>query len=160
MMEKDKQIRGVIVPMITPFTADGKVDISAAQKITNHLVQAGVAPFIQGTTGEGLSISNKERVRFTKAVVEECPGRIPVFAAISHHAFGDSVKLGRRFLELGVDAVAAHLPTFYPMSDNQIIQYFKKLADAVEGPLIIYNIPQTVGRSIPLEVADQLSHHP
>src|SRR5699024_10637885 len=143
-----------------PFTDKGKVDTQAARKIANYLVEDGTTPFLQGTTGEGLSISNEERLNLTKAVVDECSGSSLVIAAISHHAFGDSVMLGRRFLELGVDAVAAHLPTFYPMSDNQIIQYFKKLADAVEGPLIIYNIPQTVGRSIPLEVADQLSHHP
>lgn len=146
--------------MITPFTSDGKVDISASKKIVNYLIEAEVAPFLQGTTGEGLSIPNEQRLRFVEAMVKECSGRSPVYAAISHHSFGDAVALGRRFLETGVEAVAAHLPAFYPMSDFQIIHYYEELADALRGPLLLYNIPKTVHRSIPLEVADKLSRHP
>lgn len=146
--------------MITPFGSDGKVDIPASKKIINYLIEYGAVPFIQGTTGEGLSISNEQRLQFGEAVAEECRERTPVFAAISHHSFSDSVMLGRRFLEMGMDAVAAHLPGFYPMADDQIITYYEELAEAVAGPLIIYNIPKTVHRSIPLSVADRLSHHP
>src|SRR5699024_2334553 len=74
--------------------------------------------------------------------------------------FGDSVALGRCFLEAGVEAVAAHLPNFYPMSNSQIIHNYETLADVLEGPILLYNIPMTVHRSIPLEVAEKLSHHP
>lgn len=158
-MDIEQEILGVVVPMASPFTINGTVDIQAARKLAGYLVNGGAIPFLQGTTGEGLSIPNQERLRFTEVVVDECGDSSPVVAAITHHAFGDAAMLGNSFFELGVDAVAAHLPTFYPMSDDQVVTYFENLADAVGGPLLIYNIPQMVGRSIPLEVVEQLSYH-
>lgn len=151
---------GVVIPMITPFTHDEKINIDDSKKVAAHLFKEKVSILLLGTTGEALSIPNQERIRLVKAVIEEKSGSVNVFAGISHTCFSNSVKLAHHFFRLGVDAVAAHLPPFYPLTDNQIKNYYSHLADNIPGPLFIYNIPQAVHMSISLEIIEELSHHP
>jgi len=151
---------GVVIPMITPFTREGKVNINDAKKLAAHLFQEKVSVLLLGTTGEALSIPDRERIRLVKAVIEKKSGKVNIFAGISHTCFSNSVRLANHFFDLGVDAVAAHLPPLYPLSNHQIKNYFSHLADKVSGPLFIYNIPQTVHMSINLDIVEELSHHP
>ena len=109
--------RGVIVPMITPFTKDGKIDIEATGRIIEHLIAAGTAPFILGTTGESASIPEKVRPAFVKAMVEASPGESKTYAGISSPCFQTSVEAANQYFELGVDAVVVHPPSYYPLSD-------------------------------------------
>jgi dihydrodipicolinate synthase/N-acetylneuraminate lyase len=71
-----------------------------------------------------------------------------------------SVEMAERFFELGVDVVVACLPSYYPLTNGEILDYFEALAEQLPGPLMLYNMPITTGVSIPLEVIDQLSQHP
>jgi 4-hydroxy-tetrahydrodipicolinate synthase len=151
--------KGVIVPMITPFTKDGLIDIEAVKKIIDHLVAAGTAPFILGTTGESASIPEKYRPEFVKAMVDTSSGRAKTYAGISSPSFQNSIDAAHQYFELGVDALVAHPPSYYPLSDDQILNYFKSLADNIPLPLILYNIPVVTHVSIPVKVLDQLSHH-
>jgi len=151
--------RGVIVPMITPFTKDGKIDIEAVGKIIEHLIAGGTAPFILGTTGESASIPEKERPAFVQTMVEVAAGRVKTYAGISSPSFQTSVDAANNYFEMGVDAVVAHPPSYYPLSDDQLMRYFENLADNIPGPLILYNIPVVTHVSIPIAVLDQLSHH-
>lgn len=146
--------------MITPFTSEGKVNINDSKKLAAHLFQEKVSVLLLGTTGEALSIPDRERNRFVKAVIEKRSGEVSIFAGISHTCFNNSVILAKHFFDLGVDAVAAHLPPFYPLSNHQIKSYYLHLADKIPGPLFIYNIPQTVHMSINLDIIEELSHHP
>jgi len=151
--------RGVIVPMITPFTKDGNIDIEATGKIIEHLIAAGTAPFILGTTGESASIPEKARPAFVKAMVETTSGEVKTYAGVSSTCFQTSVEAANHYFNLGVDAVVAHSPSYYPLSDSHLLRYFECLADNISGPLIIYNIPAVTHISIPISVLDQLSHH-
>ena len=63
-------------------------------------------------------------------------------------------------MDVGVDVVVAHLPNFYPLTDDHMLRYFESLADSCPGPLIVYNIPITTHHSIPLDVVSKLSQHP
>ena len=158
-MSQSELGRGVIVPMITPFTKDGKIDSEATGKIIEHLIAGGTAPFILGTTGESASIPEKVRPAFVQAMVETASGRVKTYAGISSTSFQTSVEAANRYFELGVDAVVAHPPSYYPLNDSQLLRYFESLAENIPGPLIIYNIPVVTHTSIPVTVLDQLSHH-
>jgi 4-hydroxy-tetrahydrodipicolinate synthase len=151
--------RGVIIPMITPFTKDKKIDIEAVQKIIEYLIAGGTAPFILGTTGESASIPEKVRPTFVQTMVKTAAGRVKTYAGISSPSFQTSVEAANHYFELGVDAVVAHPPGYYPLSDDQLFRYFESLADNIPGPLILYNIPVVTHVSIPITVLDQLSHH-
>ncbi len=150
---------GVIVPMITPFRADGTVDTEAAERLTSHVIAGRAAPFVLGTTGESASIPIKERKRLVQAVVRTTKGKMPVYAGISSTSLAESQQYGRDYFRMGVDAVVAHMPAYYPLTGEYLDYYFSELADDLPGPLILYNIPAVTHQSLPLEVIDRLSHH-
>jgi 4-hydroxy-tetrahydrodipicolinate synthase len=158
MLQKETG-RGVIIPMVTPFKENGHIDLEAVQKIVDYLIVGGTAPFILGTTGESASIPEKFRPDFVKTMVETASSRVKTYAGISSPSFQTSVDAACRYFDLGVDAVVAHPPSYYPLTDDQLKKYFENLADNIPGPLILYNIPVVTHISIPIDVLDQLSHH-
>lgn len=160
MTQDQKKFSGVIVPMITPFTKNGQIDHDAVKRIVEHIVKNGASPFVLGTTGESASIADDLRPSLVDTMVKTVAGRTPTFAGIASNCFQASIDAAERYSDLGVNAVVAHLPSYYPLTDDAILAYFEALADAVPLPLILYNIPATTHISIPLEVIEKLSHHP
>ncbi len=154
-----KKYSGVVVPMVSPFTDSGEVDKSAVAKITEHLVAEQTSPFVLGTTGEAASIPLDQKVKLVSEMVRVTNKRELTYAGIDSTCFQTSVEMARQFADLGVDAVVAHLPEYYPLTPEHMLNYFEKLADASPVPLIVYNIPGTTGMSIPLDVLETLSKH-
>ncbi len=157
---KKNNITGVIVPMITPLDQKFSIDVTAVKKILDTFLKAGVSLFLLGTTGESVSISNEQKELLVKTVCSHAKGQLTIFAGISGNCLSESVHNAGIYSNLGVDAVVAHLPFYYPVSASQMLRYFEQLADYVNVPLILYNIPATVRESIPVDIIDQLSHHP
>lgn len=158
-----KQFSGILVPMITPFRETGDLDHLAAKKISAHLASNGASPVLFGTTGEGPSISKLDMLeirRFIETVVSSVEGKVPVYVAISDQSLMTSKTLARECFSLGVSAVIAHVPTYYPCKPEAIKTYFNKLVENIKGPLLLYNIPLTTHVSISLDVIDELSYHP
>ena len=158
-MHKPQLGRGVITPMITPMTETGKIDLESAAKIVDHLISGGTAPFILGTTGESASIPEFARPAFVQTMVNTTAGRSLTYAGISSPSFQTSVIAAEKYFDLGVDAVVAHPPSYFPLDGDQLLNYFETLANTIPGPLILYNITSVTHVSIPLSVIDQLSHH-
>jgi len=159
-MVKQKKYHSVVVPMVTPFTEKGDVDLDAAEKIVDHIVGGGACPFSLGTTGEAPSISPSAKAQLVETVVKKNARRTMTYAGIINNCQASSVQMAERFFELGVDVVVACVPSYYPLTGDDILNYFENLAQRVPGPLMLYNIPVTTGISIPLEVFDKLSHIP
>lgn len=156
-MKKQKQI---IVPTVTPLTADFRLDEGAVERMFSNFAGHGVMPFILGTTGESVSLPLSLKKAFVKKAAGLKKGDTVLYAGIASNCLEESVELGKFCFDNGVDVVAANLPSYYALSTDQIRRYFLNLADALPGPLIIYNIPATTHMSIPLELIDELSHHP
>lgn len=157
--DMEKKYSGVVVPMITPFTDKYKIDLEAAERITNHLILHDAHPFVLGTTGESVSICPQERKKFLQATVHATKKRKTVYAGISGNCLSSVLEEARAFSDLGADVLVSTMPSYYPVDEDQMLRYFQELADAVPLPLIVYNIPSTTHLSIPLSVADKLSHH-
>ena len=152
---------GVVVPMVSPFTADGAIDERAAARIVELLVGAGHAGvFALGTTGEAMSIHPDDKRRLVAAVAEATAGRATVYAGIASNCFRESVEAAEAYRGMGVDAVVAHVPCYYPISDREVEEYFTRLADGIRLPLVLYNIPVTTHHSIALGVVERLRAHP
>jgi dihydrodipicolinate synthase/N-acetylneuraminate lyase len=157
-MKVKKKYHGVVIPAITPLTHDYKLDHGAVEKMFANFYEHDAVPFILGTTGEAASLCMEVKRDFISTAARfKKPGTM-LYAGIASNCFEESVELARLAFEAGIDVVAANLPSYYQLINQQIKTYFEHLADAVQGPLIIYNIPATTHMSIPLDIIDELSY--
>jgi dihydrodipicolinate synthase/N-acetylneuraminate lyase len=159
-MRITKKYQGVIIPAVTPLTEDCLLDREGVTKLLAFFRQEGVMPFILGTTGEAPSLPASLKNEYVRMAARQKPPGEVLYAGISSNCQEESVDMGRRYLEAGVDVVVATLPSYYGLREAQMTGYFEQLADRIGGPLMIYNIPSTTHMSIPLSVIDELSRHP
>lgn len=153
--------RGVVVPMVSPATPSGDLDEAAAHRLIDWLVEGGVdGVFVLGTTGEAASLPMRARRQLARLAAERVAGRCLVYAGIGGNCLEESIAAGRECLAQGADAVVAHLPAYFPLAPAEMVQYYRMLADRLEGPLVIYNMPPTTHMSIPLDALEELSGHP
>lgn len=154
-----KKYNGILVPMITPFTKDGKIDHYHLEKIIQSIITSGCHPFVLGTTGEGLSISDKDKAEVIATLVKfKSKGSI-LYASVSDVSYHNMLERAKKYAGQGVDVVVAHLPPHYHLSSSAMLNWFEGLAEESPCPVMLYNIPATTHMSIPLEVADHLSRH-
>ena len=158
-MKKSKKYSGVIIPAITPLTADHKLDESRVEKIFHFFYEHNTVPFILGTTGESSSLPLSLKEAYVKAAVKNKKAGTLLYAGIASNVINESMEFAKFCADNGVDAVAANLPSYYVLTESQIKKHYELLADACPLPLVIYNIPATTNMSIPLSLIDELSHH-
>ncbi|HEX3167996.1 MAG TPA: dihydrodipicolinate synthase family protein, partial [Chitinophagaceae bacterium] len=158
-MKKSKKYSGVIIPAITPLTADHKLDESGVEKIFHFFYEHNTVPFILGTTGESSSLPLSVKEAYVKAAVKNKKAGTLLYAGIASNVINESMEFAKFCADNGVDAVAANLPSYYVLTESQIKKHYELLADACPLPLVIYNIPATTNMSIPLSIIDELSYH-
>lgn len=145
----NKEIKGVIVPMVTPLNPDETVDVGSLRRLVNYLIDNGVhGLWASGTTGEFANLPDAERVRAMEATVDETAGRVPVICNISSASTGMSVALANEVRELGMDGVALTPPYYYPDSQDELADHYRYAQDRIGLPLWVYNIPQTVKTAV------------
>ncbi len=152
--------KGVMVPMVSPVTDDYTVDAVAVNNIIGTFLKNDIIPFVLGTTGEASSLSTQQKEMLVKTAVKSVGGKLPLMAGIGSNSLFTSIEEGRRYADLGADALVATVPNYYPSDETQMLHWFENLANQVSLPLFIYNIPATTHHSIPLTVAEKLSYHP
>lgn len=158
--KKEKLVSGVIVPMLTPVNEKMEVDLFSAEKMINNFVTKGVYPFLLGTTGEGTSVTYKERKKFVKNIAEKFSDKTKIYINIGGNCVTETLEASKVFADLGADFIVSVLPSYYVLDSDQMLRYYESLADASPRPIIIYNITATTHLSIPLDVVEKLSHHP
>ena len=145
----DKEIKGVIVPMLTPLNPDETVDIGSLRRLVNYLIDNGVhGLWASGTTGEFANLPDSERVRAMEATVDEVAGRVPVICNISSTSTKMSVELASEVRELGMDGIALTPPYYYPDSQDELADHYRYAQNQIGLPLWVYNIPQTVKTAV------------
>lgn len=159
-MKKEKKYSGIVVPMLTPFNDDLTIDLDAVEKIVSNFISNGVFPFVLGTTGEGPSISAKEKRRFVEFVCRKFSGKTLIYVGLSGNCVGEAIDSAKEYIDLGADVIVSVVPSYFSLKPDQMQKYFEKVADSISKPLIIYNITATTHMSIPLDVVEKLSHHP
>ena len=158
-MNKSKYC-GVVVPMVTPVTQDGQLDVEAIKRIINFFADNKVSPLLMGTTGEGNSVSQSDGQVFVDTAVKAANGRILIYAGLTGNCFSEQVRQAEIYTALGADVIVATLPTYYALTDEQMYEYYKTLADCITGPLMLYNILATTHMSIPVGIIRRLADHP
>jgi 4-hydroxy-tetrahydrodipicolinate synthase len=156
-----QRFRGVVVPLVTPFTPAGDIDEAAVCRLLDHLIAGGVAGvLLLGTSGEDASLAPGERLRLVSRAAAHAGRRLTLYAGISANCLALSVEAAEAYLALGVDALVARLPTYYVLSPAEQHAYYRALLARIDGPLLLYNIPITTHMSLPLDVIEALSAHP
>ncbi|MBO7115855.1 MAG: dihydrodipicolinate synthase family protein [Prevotella sp.] len=156
----NKKYRGVVVPMVTPVTKEGALDTDAVVRIIEFFAQAGVSPLLMGTTGEGNSVSQADGLLFVETAVKAARQRITIYAGLTGNCFSEQLRQAEAYTKAGADVIVATLPTYYALTPEQMENYYRQLADAITGPLMLYNILATTHMSIPVDVIRRLADHP
>lgn len=159
-MRKLNKYHGVVVPMVTPVTKEGDIDIKAVERIINNFAKYNVSALLMGTTGEGNSVSVEQGTKMIETAAKTANGRITIYAGLAGNCVSEQMVAAKKFTAAGADVIAATLPCYYSLTPEQMIKYYTDLADALTIPLMLYNITITTHMSIPVEIIEKLSHHP
>jgi 4-hydroxy-tetrahydrodipicolinate synthase len=148
---------GILTAMVTPFDADGRVNESAAVRLMHHLLENGSDGLVvAGTTGEGATLSDEEKLRLWELAVDECGGAA-VIAGTGSNDTAHSVELTERATELGVGAVLVVTPYYNKPNRRGIVEHFRAVAAATDKPVIVYNIPSRCVVDIPNELLREMA---
>lgn len=150
--------RGIFTPLITPITDDEAPDLESLARLVSFQIDNGVHGFwAMGTSAEFASFDEDERAAAISTVVQTARGRVPVIANISDASTRLALRHARGAIAAGADAIAATPPYYYPHSQDEVLAHFRALHDAIDQPLFIYNIPQTVRVRVELPTARTLA---
>ena len=153
------RIKGSITALITPFK-NGKVDEAAFRKLINWQIAEGTQGLVPcGTTGESPTLSHDEHNRVIEICVEEARGRVPVIAGTGSNSTEEAIMLTRHAKEVGCDAVLSVTGYYNKPSQEGQYRHFMAVADAVDIPIILYNIPARAIVGINLDTMARLSKH-
>lgn len=152
-----KQHHGVIVPIVTPLTDKLELDEAALRRVIDHQISGGVQGiFVLGSNGEGPSVPRSMRTRIVQLTMEHTHGRARVYAGMLDNSVVEALAFAKEFLRMGVAAVVAQMPNYFPMSPDQQFRYFASLAEKLPGSILLYDIPVTVHSAIDLAVIEHM----
>ena len=148
-MARLKKFRGTGTALVTPFKKDGTIDETALRKLVDYQIAGGVEAIIPiGTTGESPSISSDEHRRILEIVIERSRGRIKVFAGSGSNYTKRAIELTHLAKELGAAAAILVAPYYNKPTQEGYFQHYSAVAEAVDIPLIVYNVPGRTGGNI------------
>ena len=157
---KNTIFTGAGVAIITPFTADGKVNEKVLAEIIEYQIAHSTdAIVICGTTGESATLDHNEHTQAIKVAVEVTAGRIPVIAGTGSNDTAYALKLSNDAEKLGVDGLLMVTPYYNKASQEGLIKHFNYVADRVSTPIILYNVPSRTGCEIKPETYAELAKH-
>ncbi|WP_017380555.1 2,4-dihydroxyhept-2-ene-1,7-dioic acid aldolase [Paenisporosarcina sp. TG-14] len=159
MYEQAKQkIRGSIAPIVTPFKKDGSLDLETLASLIDWNIKSGSHGIsVTGTTGEPSSLTIEERVQVMEAAMKAVNGRVPFVPGTGSTNHEETLYLTKKAQELGVDAAMVIVPYYNKPSQHALYKHFKAVADSVDIPIIIYNIPGRTATNLEVKTLAKLS---
>ncbi len=140
------QIQGSLVAIVTPMQADGSLDLIALKRLIDWHVESGTAAIvIVGTTGESPTVDVDEHALLIKTTVAHAAGRVKVIAGTGANSTAEAISLSKYAQSVGADATLSVVPYYNKPTQEGLYQHFKAIAEAVDVPMILYNVP---GRTV------------
>ena len=155
-----KKIAGVLTAIVTPVDANDCFNEKSFREQIERQLSAGNGIFCGGTNGEFFALTESERLAVAETTVDQVSGRAPVVGHVGENSTAECIRMGKRIAAMGVDAVAAITPNFVPLSQDDLVWHFTTVADALDVPVYLYNIPARTGNTIAPETALRLAAHP
>ncbi|MGK5641776.1 4-hydroxy-tetrahydrodipicolinate synthase [Streptomyces sp. URMC 126] len=151
-----------VCAMVTPFTPDGRLDLDGAQRLADHLVEAGRCDglVLSGTTGESPTTTDEEKSALVRAVTEAVAGRARITAGVGTNDTRHTVALARAAEAAGADGVLVVTPYYSRPPQDAVEEHFRTVADAVGIPVMLYDIPGRTGTRIEVDTMLRLAEHP
>jgi len=150
---------GVFPAMVTPFTADNRVDTETLRKDAQRLEKAGVDGLVPvGSTGESATLSHAEHVEVIEAVVDAVED-VPVIAGTGSNNTAEALDLSQQAADAGADALLLISPYYNKPEPEGMYEHYRQIADAVDLPQIVYNVPSRTGQNITVDTAVRLADH-
>jgi len=143
------EIKGIIPPILTPLNDDETINEAELRHQVNRMIDAGVSGiFAFGTNGEAYALSHKEKVQILKVVVDETKKRVPVYAGTGCVTTRETITLSKEAEEIGADILSVIVPYFAAASQDELYEHYKAVAEAVNLPVVLYNIPARTGNAL------------
>ncbi len=138
-----RPLAGVFPYLVSPLDGDGRVNRPVLTRLVDHLIECGVHGLTPlGSTGEFAYLGTEQRLEIVETVVAACRGRVPVIAGVAATATRDAAALTRAMMARGADGVLAILEAYFPVNEAGVEAYFRAIADATDGPVVLYTNPQ------------------
>jgi 4-hydroxy-tetrahydrodipicolinate synthase len=145
-MAEIKMARGSLVAIVTPMADDGALDLDALRRLVDwHIAEGTDGIVIVGTTGESPTVSFDEHCLLIRTAVEQAAGRVPVIAGTGANSTSEAIELTACAKRAGAQAGLSVVPYYNRPTQEGLYQHYKKIAEAVDLPLILYNVP---GRTV------------
>ncbi|MEG0988733.1 MAG: 4-hydroxy-tetrahydrodipicolinate synthase [Clostridium sp.] len=155
---KKVAIKGIIPPIITPMNEDESINEKELRNQVNRQIKGGIhGLFPFGTNGEGYILSEKEKEQVLSIVVDETAGRVPVYAGTGCIGTKDTIRQSLMAKSVGADVLSIITPSFAAASQNELYEHYKTVAEAVDMPIVLYNIPARTGNSLAPATVAKLS---
>ena len=144
-------IVGSIVALVTPMNEDGSVDYPALRRLIDwHIAEGTACIGVVGTTGESPTVSVEEHCEIIRVAVEQVAGRVPVMAGAGANSTREAIELSKFAQKVGADCSLSVVPYYNKPSQEGMYQHFKAIAEAVDLPMMLYNVPgRTVADMLP-----------
>lgn len=154
-------VKGSIVALVTPFHEDGSVNFEKLEEILEWHVEHGTdGILVLGTTGESSTMTHEEDDAVVECTLKTIKGRIPVIVGSGSNCTETAVDKSKKYADMGADALLVISPYYNKANAQGMIRHFTAVADAVDKPVILYNVPGRTGCSISEEAIRVLSQHP
>lgn len=152
---------GVGTAVATPMNPDGSINFDEFGKMLRFQADEGAdAVIVCGTTGEASTMPDDEHLECIGFAVKELAGKIPVIAGTGSNDTAHAVRLSKKAQELGADALLQVTPYYNKTSQRGLVKHFTAVADSVDIPIVLYNVPSRTGVSISIDTYKQLAQHP
>lgn len=152
---------GSSVALVTPMTADGAVDFACLERLVDFHVDAGTDFLvIAGTTGESATLTKPEHIEVIRVAAERAAGRIPVVAGTGSNSTAQTIDLSRAVAGLPIDGYLIVTPYYNKPTQEGLCRHYLAIADAVDRPVILYNVPSRTGVDMRPETVARVAHHP
>jgi 4-hydroxy-tetrahydrodipicolinate synthase len=154
-------IIGSIVALVTPMQEDGSVDYDALRRLIDwHIAEGTDCIGVVGTTGESPTVSVEEHCEIIRAAVEHAAGRVPVMAGTGGNSTREAIELSRYAKKVGADCTLSVVPYYNKPSQEGIYRHFKAIAEAVDIPTVLYNVPGRTVADMQIDTALRLAQVP
>ncbi len=156
-----KPIVGSIVAMVTPMYDDGRIDFDGLRKLIDwHVAEGTDCICVVGTTGESPTVSVDEHCEIIRIAVEHAKGRVPIMAGTGGNSTREAIELARYAAKVGADCSLSVVPYYNKPSQEGIYQHFKTIAEAVDLPMMLYNVPGRTVADMSVETTLRLAQIP
>ncbi|MGE5116739.1 MAG: 4-hydroxy-tetrahydrodipicolinate synthase [Betaproteobacteria bacterium] len=156
-----KPIVGSIVALVTPMSDDGRVDYDALRRLIDwHVAEGTDCIGVVGTTGESPTVTVDEHCEIIRVAVEHAKGRVPIMAGTGANSTAEAIELSRFAREVGADCTLSVVPYYNKPSQEGIYRHFRAIAEAVDIPMVLYNVPGRTVADMQVDTALRLAEVP